>query len=162
MRYRNKEERAGSHLVVLVKVFDKSDGDVLEVGTGLFSTPVLHWLSGIYHRHVYSYENNKEWYELAKKYESDYHHIIFIDDYSKIPKKHFGMVFIDQSPSHSRRFVTRDFANLADYIVVHDTEIENQGHYHMERTLNTFKYRFDYTKAMPHTSVVSNQFEVKL
>ena len=32
-----------SHLPVLIKLMAMTSGDVLEVGTGIYSTPFLHW-----------------------------------------------------------------------------------------------------------------------
>ena len=162
MEYRHNKELAGSHLPVLMRVIDVSQGDMLELGTGLYSTPIFHIMAGMTKRHCYSYENNPEWYEKAKKYESEYHHIVFIDDWSKTPVgKHWSIVFVDQSPTRPRREVIARYANSADFIVAHDSEIERQSLYHLERTLRTFKYRYDYKKLVPNTSVVSNFKDLK-
>jgi hypothetical protein len=56
----NEIDKTGpaTHIPLLIRVFDISEGDVLEVGTGWFSTLVLHWLAHIYKRQVYSYSTN--------------------------------------------------------------------------------------------------------
>lgn len=157
--YKQNKENAGSHLPLLMRVFEVSEGDVLEIGTGYYSTWLLHYLCHMNKRHLYSYENSQTWYERAKKMEGEYHHIFYVEDWNKLPDKGFGLVFVDQSPSNSRRVMIRKYAN-SDYIVAHDSEIEAQSHYHLERTLQTFKYRFDYLKLKPATTVVSNFFDV--
>ena len=148
---------AASHIPLLLRIIEISRGDILEIGTGYYSTSLFHWMAQMTKRHCYSYENNPEWFEKAKKFKSEFHHIIFIDDWNKLPDgKHWGLVFVDQSPSHSRRVAIAKYANSTDYIVAHDSEVEAQPHYHLERTLLTFKYRFNYKKLVPNTAVVSN------
>ena len=162
MEYRHNKDLSASHLPILIRVIEASQGDMMEIGTGYYSTPIFHLMAQMTERHCYSYENNPEWYEKAKKYESEYHHIILIDDWNKLPSgKRWGIVFVDQSPSQSRRVAIAKYANSADYIVAHDSEIDRQPLYHLERTLLTFKYRFDYKKLVPNTSVVSNFYDLK-
>jgi hypothetical protein len=163
MEHRTDRVLVATHIMLLMRVFDLSEGDVLEVGTGYFSTLLLHWLSSITHRHVYSYESKEYWYERAKKYESKYHHIVLCKDWDSadFDKKHWGMVFIDHGPNSRRAVDIPRFANIADYIVIHDTQ-PDQKHvnlpqdYHYERVWPLFKYRYDYKKVLPWTSVVSN------
>jgi len=66
-----------SHIVLLTRVFDKSQGDVLELGTGYFSTLLLHWLATVAKRRVVSYETQKHWYERARRWQSEFHDIVF-------------------------------------------------------------------------------------
>ena len=58
-------EPVASHIPLLVRVFDKSEGDILEVGTGYYSTLLLHWLANTSRRYLYSYESDKYWYDRA-------------------------------------------------------------------------------------------------
>ena len=39
----NVEKFCGTHLPVLMDIVSKTDGPILEIGTGVFSTPYLHW-----------------------------------------------------------------------------------------------------------------------
>ena len=161
MKYREDNIMSASHLPLLMRIIDISQGDMLELGTGYYSTVLFHWMGQMMKRHVYSYENNKAWYEKVKKYESEFHHIILIDDWNELPTdKHWGIIFVDQTPVRWRRMAIAKYAKDADYIVAHDTQVERQRRFHLERTLQTFKYRFDYQKLMPNTSVVSNFIDV--
>lgn len=161
-KYRNLDPVA-SHIVLLTRVFDKSEGDVLEVGTGYFSTLLLHWLSSVYKRHVYSYESSNYWYKRAKKYESEYHHIIYCPDWEEADfvNKHWGMAFIDQSPESVRNKTVTALKNNADYIVMHDTSPEYDKKYQFSKIWDQFQHIFHYKKAEPNSSVVSNYFSLE-
>ncbi len=150
--------RMSSHIPTLVRAFDLSQGDVLEIGTGYFSTTLLHWLGASTGRKIVSYESNPVWYERAKKYQNEYHDVIFVKDWDSVPldNKHWGLVFIDHSP-HARRSVDMErLKDLADYIVAHDTEPRSENLYGYPRVYSLFKYRYDAKKVEPWTSVLSN------
>ncbi len=153
-----RRESVATHIPLLVRVFDLSEGDVLEIGTGYFSTLLLHWLATISRRHVYSYESKSAWYQRAKKYESEFHHIVFCGDWDQadFDQRHWGLVFVDHSPGRRRPVEVARLANKADYIVIHDTDPEREGHYEFSRIWGLFKYRYDYTRLWPNSSVVSN------
>jgi hypothetical protein len=156
----NNSSRWLTHIPLLIRTFDLSDGDVLEIGTGMYSTLILDWLSRIYKRNVYSYEDNEEWYNRVNKYESPYHKIIKISNWDKLPAKirpsgkRWGMVFVDHRPEGRRIVEVNRFANLADYIVIHDSQDEKKVKFDQVRKL--FKYTHDWKKANTWTSVVSN------
>lgn len=147
-----------THIPLLVRVFDISKGDVLEVGTGYFSTLILHWLATVTKRQVYSYESRKYWYERAKVYETEFHHIVFAPDWDKADfgKKHWGMVFIDHGPDIRRPKEIAKLYRKCDYMVVHDTEPARDKQYGYSAIYPLFKYRYDYKKVKPWTSVFSN------
>jgi hypothetical protein len=151
-------ESVATHIPLLTRVFDLSHGDVLEVGTGYFSTLLLHWLATIYQRHVYSYESKEKWYLRAQAYEGTYHHIMLCEDWpsADFDQRRWGLAFVDHSPGWRRPVEVARLANLADYIVIHDTEPEREGKYKFASIWGEFKYRYDYTKIKPITSVVSN------
>ena len=150
--------RAASHLPLLVRAFNVSKGDVLEVGTGYFSTTILHWLGAITGRKIVSYEMDREWFNKAKKDQNDYHDVIFVEDWDKIPldQKHWGLAFIDHAPAKRRIVEIERLKDLAEYIVVHDTEPRNESVYDYPSIYPLFKYRFDDKRVEPWTSVFSN------
>jgi hypothetical protein len=151
-----------THIPLLIRVFDISEGDVLEVGTGWFSTLMLHWLAHIYKRRVYSYESSRHWYERALRYQSPYHKIIKVESWDELPAdKHWGLVFIDHSPEARRRVEIERFKDLADYIVIHDTQPEDDKKYQYSGIWRYFKYKKNWTRAKPWASVVSNFKDLK-
>ncbi len=147
----------GSHLPVLIKVFQATTGPILELGTGFNSTPFLHWLCNETRRRLDSYESQPTWWELAKNFENDFHKIHFIEDWDKLDlSSHWSMVFIDHWPGVRRNVEMARAANVADYVVVHDTEAKSDWHYNYSKAFPLYKYRYDYKLAYPETSVLSN------
>lgn len=148
----------GSHIPVLIKVLSISEGPILELGTGLNSTPVLHWLCNETKRKIDSYESIPMFHRAAWNYHNDYHTIHLVEDWDKDLKidKHWGVVFIDHAPGIRRNVEMGRLAQNADYVIVHDTEPKSDWHYKYSNHFGDYKYRFDYTKAYPHTSVFSN------
>lgn len=157
-----KSSAAPSHSPLLTRVFDISEGDVLEVGTGYFSTLLLHWLAHIYKRNVYSYENDPQWYKRALKAGSLLHKVYKVSSWDELPAtfspsgKRWGIVFIDHSPVERRVIEIERFADKADYIVIHDTEPEQDPRYQYSKIWSKFKYIYHGNKVSPWTSVVSN------
>jgi len=147
-----------THMPVLVRAFDLSEGDILEVGTGYFSTWTLDWLCNIFNRKLISYETSPRWYNRFKKMQSAFHDIILVDSWDKVPfeEKHWGLAFIDCDPHASRATAIERLKDNADYIVAHDTEPSAEVSYDYPRIYPLFKYRFDYQKCEPWTSVFSN------
>jgi hypothetical protein len=147
----------GSHIPVLIKVLQATEGDVLELGTGFNSTPVLHWLCNETNRKLDSYESSIEFYAHAKNYQNDFHDVHFIEDWDALPiDKYWSVVFIDHAPGVRRVEEMIRLANNADYVIVHDTEAKSDWHYNYSKGFPNYKFRYDYTKAYPHTTILSN------
>lgn len=108
----------GSHLPILIKIVALTDGPILEIGTGAFSTPFLHWACFDKKRKIVSVENSDEYLDYVKEYESDFHTIS-----KEIPKeKEWDIVFIDGFPVEDRNEQVKNFINTSKYVIVHDTE----------------------------------------
>ncbi len=154
----NRLARHATHVPLLVRAFDLSEGDVLEIGTGYFSSTVLDWLCAITGRKLVSYETDQKWFEKAKRHQSDYHDIIFVENWDDVPldKKRWGLAFIDHHPHKRRAVEIERLKDVADYIVIHDTEPRSEAIYDYPRIYKLFKYRYDYKKVEPWTSVLSN------
>jgi hypothetical protein len=151
--------RYASHLPVLIKVISITDGPVLELGIGMFSTPYLHWACYSKKRELVSYENEQGYIARFKSYENDYHKLIFTDNWDNIKiDRPWDMAFIDhESRPNSRRSIeARRLANFAKYVVLHDTEPSYDKEYKYSEIYPLFKYRYDFKDALPNTSVLSN------
>jgi hypothetical protein len=148
----------GSHLPILIKVVLMTKGPILELGTGFFSTPVLHWLCAEKKRKLVSYDAQEAFIEVAKNYLADFHEVSLVSDWSKIDieSQHWDVVLIDHSPGPQRKVEFARVANNANYVVVHDTEPRNDYYYHYSEMAPLYKYRYDYDKVYPNTSVFSN------
>jgi len=149
-----------SHLPILIKVLNMTDGPVLELGTGFFSTPVMHWLCLDKNRVLISYENDERYFSRSKSFMKGLHEIKKIDRWedADIENTHWSVVLVDHQPDLRRKDDIKRIANNADYIIVHDTQAKHNKLYgYIEETFPLFKYRYDYTKGNgPQTSVLSN------
>src|SRR3990172_8056396 len=74
----------GTHLPALIKAMEKTDGEVLELGMGIFSTPYLHYQCLLSKRKLVSYENYKAWLDFFTRYgyANEYHEINFVESYA--------------------------------------------------------------------------------
>lgn len=154
--------RHATHIPLLIKTFEISRGDVLELGTGYYSTPLLLWLCQMERRNLYSYESDDFWYQKLSNKNEKYHKLYKVDNFDKIDiERHWGMVFIDHAPAGRRRVDIARLANWAEYIVVHDTNESEDRYYRYSKIWSLFKYRYDYTRLSPFTSVVSNFHDLK-
>lgn len=150
-----------THMPLLVRMFDKTEGDVLEMGTGYYSTSVLGWLCELSGRNLYSYEGKAKWYGKIIRKAKPFHKIIFCQNWDEADiERHWGLAFIDHGPNERRQIDIKRLANHADIIVIHDTEPACDNLYHYSSIFPLFKYRVDFTKYKPWTSAVSNFVDV--
>lgn len=150
--------KQGTHIPVLVSVFEKTEGDVLELGSGFFSTQILRWLCQMAGRKLISYESSNFWHMKATKNPVPFHTVIKVEkswDEAEI-EKHWGMVLVDHSPDERRWREIERLANYAEYIIIHDSNLSEFKHYGYEKIWRLFKYRYDYKKLNPNTTIVSN------
>lgn len=144
-----------THMTMLIKALSASEGPVLEVGGGPFSTPLLHWMCKIQNRKLVTYENDPTFYELCSRFVSNGHRVRFIEDWDEMDfKTHWGVVFIDHHPDMRRVEDIINFKDKADYIVVHD--VEKVEKYNLTKALPHFKYHYIDKGCKPWTGVYSN------
>lgn len=155
----------GSHLPILSKIMGMTDGAVLELGSGLFSTPYLHWACFEKRRKLITYENKKAFLEtfifddkreLINDYK--YHEMRFVEnsDWDAIDlTEPWSVALIDHNPGPRRKEEIKRLADNTDYIIVHDTDKKNDWYYKYSEEYPLFKYRHD-TKIYPQTTVLSN------
>lgn len=144
-----------THNPMLIKTILISEGPVLEIGAGFFSTPLMHWLCKLMKRKLVTYENNPDYYQFARKFVSRDHSIKLIKDWGEMDyKTHWGVILMDHNPDERRADDVISFKDNADYIVIHDTDREDK--YHMEKAWPHFKYRYTWKDCRPWTTVVSN------
>lgn len=141
-----------THLPVLIKLLSITTGDVLEVGTGIYSTPFLHWACFLQGRKLVSIENDDEYMTFAQQFESDTHKVV-----KEVPSEgEWDIIFVDSFPIEERESIVKKITNRAQYIIVHDSTPESWS----ENYKGLFKYRLDYTKCDPYTVIFSNFINV--
>lgn len=131
-------------------------GNVLELGGGYFSTPVLKAICTAQKRKLVTLENSEQW---AKAY-ADIHEAVIIKDWieaiDNLKGSKWALVFIDNQSDDTRLpNIERVRGNLDfEFLVVHDTC--NPYFKGVDDYLDTFKYRYDYTLMSSNTTVVSD------
>jgi len=153
----------GSHLPVLLKAVSLTTGPVLELGMGIFSTPVLHWICSSQHRPLISYENTPEIYAQMEQFRDEYHQVSFVENWDLADLSgEWDVVLIDHHPAERRIVDIRRLANCTKYIVCHDTYWKQDRYYHYKEIFPLFRYRYDYTVYRPgYTSILSNLIDLK-
>ena len=150
----------GSHLPVLMKVLSITEGDVLELGMGLYSSPFLYWAC-FEKRKLVSYDNDPKYFHWNKEYESPLHEVYLVEDWDKIDiEKPWDVVLVDHAPAERRIEEITRLSQFAKYVVVHDTQKRNEFAYHYSKIYPLFKYHYKYRNVKPHTSVLSNFVDV--
>lgn len=154
----------GTHLPCLIKAVEKTDGDILELGTGIFSTPFLRYVCMLTGRKLVSYENYKSWFNYLMRYykPNDNHEINFIDKYSDAPiDREWDVVLIDQTPDSSRSEEIVRLANKAKYIVIHDSNPSNYKVTRYNKIYPLFKYKTDWMGDNNRATVLSNLVDLE-
>lgn len=156
----NVSIRYSTFLPVLMEAMKRTTGDVLELGPGVFSTPVLHWLCHEQKRNLLTIETDPKWSRFCNKYyRTQYHKHLQVDDWDQAKDailKEWDVVLVDHSPSERRVKEIALLANLAKYIVVHDSDLEKEWGYHLSTIYPLFKYKYDFKEVEPATTVLSN------
>lgn len=162
----NLSGKYGTHLGPLIAVVNKTDGDILELGIGIFSTPYLHYQSLLSKRTLVSYDNDKNWVKkfaahpyYQHMYEGPYHKLIYVENWGDADiEKPWDVVLADHSPSERRKVDIKRLANLAQYIVIHDSNDDRhyQREYGYEEIYPLFKYKKVWDKDDNHATLLSN------
>jgi hypothetical protein len=149
--------RYGTHIPILVKIMGITKGPVLEMGCGFSSTPLLYWLCQEQGRKFVSFENDEKWIKKVG------YPVTYVKDWDKadIEKAHWSVALLDHRPGERRHLDALRLKDKADFIILHDSEPGMDIYYQYSKIYPSFKYRFDYTKFLPHTVVLSNLTNVQ-
>ncbi len=153
-----------THLGALIACINKTNGDVLEMGLGFGSSPYLHYACQLADRNLVSYDNDEGW---AKQFgTSDWHHFLYnrgkhqvicVKDWKEAQiEKSWDVVLIDHSPDPERIIAVKKVANLAKYIIIHDSNERHEKNYHYSEIYPLFKYKRIWDKDDRHATVLSN------
>jgi len=151
----NITKEYSTHNLVLIRIVEISTGPVLEVGAGLFSTPLLHWLCKLHNRRLYTLENNDDFFYWARQFRSPGHSIVQVTKVADFKvKKHWGVVFVDHDMVDSLRSDDAiSFKDSADYVVFHDSDERVYG---FKKVKPYFKHVYEWTGCRPQTAILSN------
>ena len=147
----------GSHLPVLIKLVGITDGAILELGGGLYSTPYLHWACFPTKRKIVSYDSDPKYFGLMAQYKEVFHEVNLVTNWDEIDLNYpWDIAFIDHV-TERRGIDAARLANLVKYVVIHDSDPTKVNRiYGYDKIYPLFKYRFDYKETSPNTTVLSN------
>lgn len=163
----------GSHFIPLAFGYSQSSGAILEMGSGHYSTPLLHALNLKDKRKILTTDTSKEWLSNFKELENDWHQFQYIPVYEDdwevnpkpekwedlaIPTKEFGLIFVDHRPGERRKVDIARFAETKALVIVHDSQEMSYGY---EEAFSKYKYRLDYKRFPVHTTILSNELNVE-
>jgi hypothetical protein len=144
------------HVPALAATVAATTGPVLELGCGLYSTPLLHLLCA--DRLLVSVEQDPGW---ASRFEDlrvpGRHELVLTrswEDLAWLERVAWDVVFVDHAPARRRVVDLARLRSAARFLVVHDTEADEQ--YGWEPLLSSFAHRADDRRARPWTTVVSD------
>lgn len=123
----------GTHQPALFTICNKPNLNILEFGCGVFSTPMLAYMASKLNSNIISLETDQRWLDEAKsrccKVQS--HSFLLVSDWfsflaedpAKLQQQKWDVVFVDQAPWNARHDTIIAFKNIAEYIVVHDSDM---------------------------------------
>ncbi len=148
-----------THQQVLVKAVLNTQGPIIELGCGWYSTPILHELALYSNRVLFTFDNNLEWLEHFKHFGSSNHIVEFSNWKDIVFRYHLGVVFVDTAPGPEREYLVDQFRGSTDVLVLHDTE--EQVQYGWQRVLPTFKYQYTDKTQPTWTTLASDKIDVR-
>lgn len=167
-----------THQRLLVGAALRTEGPILELGCGWYSTPILHEIAVTQKRLLITVDNLPLWLETFKAtdwrkneprrspsygLECEYHRLRVIGCWADILElvddvPRFGLVFVDNGQESMREIVIRALRDRADVFVLHDTEEHHAYGYH--RTLPLFRHKWEDISQVAETTVASDTVDV--
>jgi len=149
-----------SHRPLLYLGLLNTNGSVIEFGCGYGSTNLIDSWCLINKRDFCSYENDEEWSRRFKLHKGV--QVVFGKNIPTVPiKNNIGLAFVDSKPGEERKDIVNGYREIADVIILHDTEEGAQNIYGIREVLDSFKYRLNYyPESMPGTTALSNKINV--
>jgi len=150
----------GSHQRCLVAAAMRTEGLIVELGVGWYSTPILHEIATVHKRKFVTFDNNAHWLKQFLRLENEWHSLKLLGWWGDMSlEEHYGLVFVDQGQPIEREYSIRRMMDRTDVFVMHDTE---EGFaYGYERTLPMFKYVYTDKSQIAWTSIASNTVDVR-
>ena len=143
-----------THIHPLINCVINTIGPVIEMGTGDFSTPLLHYICKAQDRILYSYDSDEQWISKFYYMRSKKHILQHVTDWDILPYFDLcGVLFVDHAPGKRRVTDIIRAKDIATYVVVHDSEEKG---YKYEPAFSLYKYRYDYKIYHPETTILSD------
>ena len=140
----------GSNSIPLAVAALVTNGDLLELGMGKFSTTLLHKIAVDSQKQLLSVDSDINWVSKFKFYNNTkYHKIFSVNNFTNIEhkfglskKKMWGVVLVDHINAVQRAFDAKFYAQRAEIVIVHDAEKQGESGYKYE--VNGLRSPFKY------------------
>lgn len=150
-----------SHMPVLIRLIEKTTGPVFELGSGIYSTPFLHWACFETQRPLVTFEGRPEWAKMLDSFGArpgrrfDYHTWVDAQDWDAVDLSGpCSVALVDHDVAH-RRYKEVLRLSHAEFVIAHDAgdHAKENGY---DKIGDAFKYQFVYTRSYPRTAILSN------
>jgi SAM-dependent methyltransferase len=158
-----------THQPVLYEYVRQTKGNILELGCGYGSTPLIMKLIEGTDRKLVSVDTNPEWLEKIKEvipeshnhkyvlhanYKNDFNWENFLNS-DPIFQEEYDLVFIDQQPWEGRVTSLHYFKNNSNYIIIHDTDYFATNSFFGRIIPNVpYEESFDFTDVLPKSKLL--------
>ena len=152
----------GSQLIPLIIAALLSDGDLLELGMGLYSTPVIHKLSVDKEKMATSIDTNAQWASKFQFYNETSTHQLLVMPFEEMINygsyKNWGVVLVDHGFANKRYINVVKFANNSQIVLAHDAEDPAEMFYKYKhfKVREHFKFSCRYTVFHRNNMSLSN------
>ncbi len=159
----------GSHVIPLLASFWITDGDILELGSGWYSTPMAHTFSINQDRTILTADTNQNWLQKLTIFKSRLHHFMLVSETSStgafaktvnpsqadevkvtsswdlVGANHsWSVVFVDHAPGLRRPVDLQRLRGHSELLVTHDTDGTLGRVYKLEEVLASFRHRYSF------------------
>lgn len=115
----------GTHQPILTEAIRRSSGPILELGSGDYSTWLIHELAG--ERRILTIDDNPEWLNKYTGLKNDLHEFRLISnedilDFYLSDDTHWSVVLVDNITWDIRLPAIKKYKHTSDYLVIHDAQ----------------------------------------
>lgn len=149
-----------THQRSLVVSAANTSGPVLELGSGWYSTPLLHELCKPSGRVLFTIDDSEEWVSQFRNLETRSHsikHVPLWED-AVFSEPRYGLVFVDHAPAHRRKEEILRLIDVTDVFVVHDWEDKESYGYDVIESM--FEFISVDNSHVAQTAILSSKIDV--
>lgn len=163
-----------THLPALILAVQLTDGPVLELGTGVFSTFVLHDMLLPTERFLLSVDDSADWVDDLRHMEGERHAFQHVSHLEKglfdVIGHEWDVVLIDYSTYKGRLLCLKELLPFSKIVILHDYgdtnsdamwEQHNVSFEDVSQTVESARYKAFFNAQAPFTVVLSNFVDVK-
>jgi hypothetical protein len=154
-----------SHAIPLIVTSLISNGDMIELGMGKYSTAILNKVAKKKNAFLISTESNRDWMSKFTSFNDTKTHLLVSSDSAcgttLNMNKFWGFVFVDHIDAAKRHLDVLSFANNSQIVMCHDAEKNTDSMYLYSKIYKSFKHHCKYSLFLNDnryisTSILSN------